>query len=1100
MAETYSVKAVLSAYDKGFSAAMKNATKSTDALGSKIKSGLSFGILTGVGQQAFTTLTNGARELIGEISASNAAWKTFTGNMQMLGKGKKEIAGVKKELQAFAEQTIYSSSDMATTYAQLAAVGTKNCTKLVKGFGGLAAAAENPQQAMKTLSMQATQMAAKPTVAWQDFKLMLEQTPAGIAAVAKEMGMSTSELVKAVQDGTVKTDEFFDAITKVGTNDAFTKLATEYKTAGQALDGLKETLGNKLTPAFDVLSKKAIGSISKIIDKLGKIDAEKLAKKLEAGLKKAQPYWDMFKATLSVVGKVLGVVAKALQTVGGFLLDHANIFSKLIPVILGGVGAFKAYAFLKGFNPFGIFAKKAKKPLENIPNQARKSLSMVRQVFGGLSKVIKSVGTAASVAARGIGSGLATAFRGLGLALRLANPVAILAIGAAISMVAATFSIFSNAGKPIATVITAIGTGFGKLAPLVTAIGNAFSTVLNAAITAVAKALRILAPILPIIASSFAQLSPLVTALGTAISKVATAIGTAVSRIIKAITPLVKVVTDAFTNIVEIISNSIVRIVQALAPYAPELTKMIEATSKAVQSVAKAFSTLVENISPIIDSLSNMLESVGEVITRVFEGIAKVLESVGGVISKVLDSIANVIESVGNSALNAGKGFKYLASGVKTIVDTKLSDLAASLSAVALGIGKITSKGKGITDIGNSMQTLSLGMTMLSVNAMNAITGMNAIASAAFAMLIPMQQLVLILSTASTTVLQFTNNAMIGFSSLGTASNYILMLISSISVLTTAIIGSIASIRMFSSSTAILSSSALIAGTGITFLTGATKTAKNAITTLSASAKRAGAAFLSLANSVKRAMGSVVSSTTKAKTSMRSIQTSTKMVGSEFISLASKAKSAMSRVIAAMNSAASKAKSTGLKLGKGFTSGMKSGLNSAVFAARSAINRVISALRSGRGRAYSAGAYISKGFASGMRSQLGVIRSAAAQMAAAADKAVRAKAKIHSPSRVSMKLGEYWGKGFGGGVLDMVGFVKKASQKLIDIPTINTPTLSFTYAGEMSSDYEYYRNANYTIVVPVEIDGREVAKATAPYTEEELNKRQNRANRKKGKI
>lgn len=99
-----------------------------------------------------------------------------------------------------------------------------------------------------------------------------------------------------------------------------------------------------------------------------------------------------------------------------------------------------------------------------------------------------------------------------------------------------------------------------------------------------------------------------------------------------------------------------------------------------------------------------------------------------------------------------------------------------------------------------------------------------------------------------------------------------------------------------------------------------------------------------------------------------------------------------------------------------------------------------------------------------------------------------------------MKLGEYWGKGFGGGVLDMVGFVKKASQKLIDIPTINTPTPSFAYAGEMLSDYEYYRNANYTIVVPVEIDGREVAKATAPYTEEELNKRQNRANRKKGRI
>ena len=72
-------------------------------------------------------------------------------------------------------------------------------------------------------------MAAKPTVAWEDFRFMLEQTPAGIAAVAKEMGMSAKELTALVKDGQLETEAFFDAIAKVGTNDAFTKLATEYK-------------------------------------------------------------------------------------------------------------------------------------------------------------------------------------------------------------------------------------------------------------------------------------------------------------------------------------------------------------------------------------------------------------------------------------------------------------------------------------------------------------------------------------------------------------------------------------------------------------------------------------------------------------------------------------------------------------------------------------------------------------------------------------------------------------------------------------------------------------------------------------------------------
>ena len=47
--------------------------------------------------------------------------------------------------------------------------------------------------------------------------------------------------------------------------------------------------------------------------------------------------------------------------------------------------------------------------------------------------------------------------------------------------------------------------------------------------------------------------------------------------------------------------------------------------------------------------------------------------------------------------------------------------------------------------------------------------------------------------------------------------------------------------------------------------------------------------------------------------------------------------------------------------------------------------------------------------------------------------------------------------------------------------------------------YEYSRNAKYTIVVPVEIDGKETARVTAPYTEAELDKRQKINNMINGK-
>lgn len=250
MPESYSVKAILSAADSGFTAMMNKASKVTDSFADKFKSGLGIGAGMAVANSAISTVSNGIRSMAGELSSATATWKTFRSNMDISGKSEKQIAKVQKQLQSFAEQTIYSSSDMASTYAQLSAVGTKSTTKLVKGFGGLASAAENPAQAMKTLSQQATQMAAKPYIQWQDFKLMVEQTPAGIAAVAKQMGKSTQQLIKDVQAGTISTQEFFDAIAVAGTSEKFTKMATTYKTVGQAMDGLQETAANKLQPAF----------------------------------------------------------------------------------------------------------------------------------------------------------------------------------------------------------------------------------------------------------------------------------------------------------------------------------------------------------------------------------------------------------------------------------------------------------------------------------------------------------------------------------------------------------------------------------------------------------------------------------------------------------------------------------------------------------------------------------------------------------------------------------------------------------------------------------------------------------------------------------
>lgn len=497
MAESFSVKAILSAQDRGFTSAFKSAMGTVSNLKSTLTSGIGFGIMAGIGQKAFGAVTSSIGGMVSELNSSSAAWKTFNGNMSMVGKGADEIASVKKELQEFAEDTIYSASDMASTYAQLSAVGIKSTNKLVKGFGGLAAAAENPKQAMKTLSQQATQMAAKPTVAWADFKLMIEQTPAGISAVAKEMGMTTTELVQNVQDGKIATEDFFDAIAKVGTNDAFTKLATEYKTVDQAMDGLTETVSNKLAPSFDVLSGRAIKSLDGIINKIGDLDGDAIAGKLTGFLDKASGYWNVLKTealevktafgdAFSAIGEDLGKItgafgstesissfssvmdsaSGALKTFAGFLEEHSETIAKVIPQIPKLVVAYKGFKIAKSVAPFvGAFTSA-------IAGLAGAGISTIAGKLFGISKGQREVGVSSRESMKStmesakafmmLGAGVALISGGFFLLAQGAKAVAEsgpLAVAVLVGMVAAIAGLLIVA-KMVAPTLSAGAAGF----------------------------------------------------------------------------------------------------------------------------------------------------------------------------------------------------------------------------------------------------------------------------------------------------------------------------------------------------------------------------------------------------------------------------------------------------------------------------------------------------------------------------------------------------------------------------------------------------------------------------------------------------------------
>lgn len=863
MSESYSVEAILSARDAGFTAGMKAAQKSTESLGSILKKGIGFGAFAAAGGKAVSAVTNNLSGLVAGMNESSATWKTFTGNMTIAEKSTKQITKVRKNLQKFAEQTIYSSSDMASTYAQLAAVGTKNTTKLVKGFGGLASAAEDPKQAMKTLSQQATQMAAKPKVQWEDFKLMVEQTPAGVSAVAKTMGKSTQQMIKDVQDGKIATEDFFNAVAKTGTNKQFTKMATEYKTVGQAMDGLTETVSNKLQPAFDSVSSVGIKAVSAITDSIDKIDGKSVAKKIGSIGKNAGKYWKVLssdtKEVRSEIGSAVSAIGGSLEKLNGSFgsTESVSNFKSVVDGAASGVSKFAGFC-------------------EKNSDSIAKLITVLPKVLIGYKafKVVKTL-------APGVSS-------------------------------------FSKA------ILSLLGKGIGGLAAKLfgvaageTAAGNS-AKVSNKKILTMAKSTMMLGVGVLTIAAGFGIL---------AASSIALA--------------------NAGTPAIACMAGMVVAVV-------------------ALAAVAAA---------------------VGPALTA---------SSVG------LIAFGAAVVLVGAGALLAAAAIKVISTTLPTLSEYGTS---AAVSIAALGASMVAF-GAGALVAGAGCVVLGAGLVVVGAGAVVAAAGVIALGAGA-----TLLGAGLAISAASVTGLAGTLPAL-GAGAIASAAGFT-ALSASVLILTPALIASSAGL------VAIATSAAVGAG-GLTIFGGAMVVASGGTVIL--------AGTLKLVNSN---MKTIASNAKSAGKSLKGMQSSVKTTSAGLDAIGSKAKSAMSKLISAFSNASGKAKSSGQKVGTGFTQGMQQGLNKAPNVASSAVSKVNAKLRSGHSGAHAAGAYISQGFAQGMSSCLGQIEAAASRMVAAANKAIRAKAKIHSPSKMTEKDGKYMGSGYAKGMKKSTGKVKKAGSGLV---------------------------------------------------------------------
>ena len=439
----------------------------------------------------------------------------------------------------------------------------------------------------------------------------------------------------------------------------------------------------------------------------------------------------------------------------------------------------------------------------------------------------------------------------------------------------------------------------------------------------------------------------------------------------------------------------------------------ITATGQAISTAAQGIG---QGLQTALDGAARVVESFGTAIKTALEGVANVFKSVGEAIRTVLDGIKGVIESVGNSFTQIGDSLAKIASNASGIMNAAAG--VGALAAAVTGLGAasyagnlvgftgdieklnatITNLGSGLAGISSSFQTIGTSMSLVATSSMMAVTGLTNFST----------QITLLSTT------------------LGLLPSIMTMAVSGFTIFTAQILSSVAGlaainapIAMFNSQIMTMTPALMMAGTSFTMLGSWVMIVGTALATVSSGFIQVG------------------SSATSASSQVTGMATSTQSVISAFNSMHGQVQSSMQAILSVIKSVGSQMGSQGRQIGQQTAQNIAQGIRGGIGQSQGAMQALMSSVRSvGMSRVgsmRSIGSMIGQGLAQGMYSALGAVTAAADALVAQAERAARAKAKIHSPSRLFRdSVGRFLPMGVAVGIEKNTKYVDKAMFGMYD--------------------------------------------------------------------
>ena len=416
MAEEYSVRAVLSAYDKGFSSAMEAAAKQTGALDKGMGGAIKTGGAMALGMKGLDIAIGSVRSHMGAAVDRFDTIQKFPKVMEQLGFSADKAADVMNNKLGPGIEGLPTAMDEIVRSTQSIALITGD----LDGAADTAIALNNAFLASGSRGLtQYTQMLTTGKVDMQSWRTLLETMSPALNQVAKEFGYTgataKNDLYNALKDGTITFDQFNKKLIELSEAEGgfaeqartqSTGIRTSFQNIGTAVT---KGLANSITALEELSKSSGLGSIKDNADKV-KAGVNAVFNSINESISKID-----LKGVVQAVAPMFKMLGSAAQTAGKVIINvitfigaHAGTIAKLIPPLVGLVAAFKgiqaarsAVTFVKTFSTAmrgvttvvqgGTAAIKAQNLAMTIMSAKQKVMTVTTNAVAAAQKVLNLV-------------------------------------------------------------------------------------------------------------------------------------------------------------------------------------------------------------------------------------------------------------------------------------------------------------------------------------------------------------------------------------------------------------------------------------------------------------------------------------------------------------------------------------------------------------------------------------------------------------------------------------------------------------------------------------------------------------------------------------